>query len=147
LHKYFDSNITIAQSIASGFFDTMGLYKQLNSTQQIILNKWMDYFELTAFKNHPLSFLSAGQQRWALLARAFVKNPPLLVLDEPCQGLDADHTQQFNRLTDTICNQSNTTLIYVSHYDDEIPACITKKLELDQGRQIIKTKMKEVIAA
>jgi molybdate transport system ATP-binding protein len=146
LHKYFDHTISVSQAIASGFFDTIGLYKQLTGAQQNLLNEWITYFELDAYKNRPLSFLYAGQQRWVLLARALIKNPPLLVLDEPCQGLDAGHVQQFIQLVDTICAQSDTTLIYVSHYDNEIPACITKKTELYQGRQIVRTKTQDVFA-
>lgn len=147
LHKYFDRNITVTQAIASGFFDTMGLYRQLNDSQKLLLAEWLTFFELGECADSQLSSLSAGQQRWVLLARALIKNPPLLVLDEPCQGLDDRHLQQFIQLTDTICTQSNTTLIYVSHFNNEIPACINKKIELYEGKQVIKTKPQDVIAA
>jgi molybdate transport system ATP-binding protein len=147
LHKYFDPTTKVEEAIASGFFDTMGLFRPINSVQQNLVNEWMNYFELSGFANRPLSWLSAGQQRWVLLARALIKNPPLLVLDEPCQGLDEEHLQQFIQLIDTICSQSDTTLIYVSHYNNEIPGCITKKIELYQGKQVSKTKPQDVIAA
>ena len=137
LHKYFDTGITTEQAIASGFFDTMGLYKKLNAQQQKAVNDWINCFELTALKNTPLSFLSAGQQRWVLLARALVKQPPLLVLDEPCQGLDEQHTASFIQLIDAIAHQTNTTIIYVSHYTNEIPTCIDKILRLENGIQTI----------
>jgi molybdate transport system ATP-binding protein len=147
LHKYFDTNISVYQTIASGFFDTMGLYKKLNNEQKNILTEWIDFFELARFADHALSSLSAGQQRWALLARALVKQPPLLVLDEPCQGLDDEHIHQFVSLINNICHQSNTTLIYVSHYDDDLPSCIQYKMELTDGKQIIQKKSQEVFAA
>ena len=147
LHKYFDPSIKVKEAIASGFFDTMGLFRSINTLQQNLVAEWMDYFELSEFANRPLSLLSAGQQRWVLLARALIKNPPLLVLDEPCQGLDEEHLQQFIQLIDIICSQSDTTLIYVSHYNNEIPTCITKKMELHQGKQVIKTKPQDVVAA
>lgn len=136
LHKYFDVSITVYQTIASGFFDTIGLYRNLNDKQKNIVDDWMKFFELNAFAHQQLANLSAGQQRWVLLARALVKQPALLVLDEPCQGLDAEHINEFVNIIDEICNQSNTTLIYVSHYEDEIPACIQHKLELSEGKQI-----------
>jgi molybdate transport system ATP-binding protein len=66
-----------------------------------------------------------------------VKEPPLLVLDEPCQGLDEQHIQLFIQLIDAIAATSNTTIIYVSHYTNEIPACIHKVLELKEGKHFI----------
>ncbi|MEP6467312.1 MAG: ABC transporter, partial [Parafilimonas sp.] len=76
---------------------------------------------------------STSQQRLALLARALVKNPPLLILDEPCQGLDEQQVKDFVALVDTLCNQSNKTLIYVSHYENEVPKCIDNTLVLGIG--------------
>jgi molybdate transport system ATP-binding protein len=65
-----------------------------------------------------------------LLARALVKNPPLLILDEPCQGLDAAQTIFFKQLIDQVCLQFNTTLLYVSHFENDIPSCVTHRLKL-----------------
>ncbi|MFY0022282.1 ATP-binding cassette domain-containing protein, partial [Acinetobacter baumannii] len=86
--------ITIEQTVASGFFDTMGLYQSLNKEQKQILEQWIAFFGFSPIRYLSLSAVSTGEQRLALLARAFVKSPPLLVLDEPCQHLDEQHTQQ-----------------------------------------------------
>ena len=140
LHKYFDVNITVYQTIASGFFDTIGLYRNLNDEQKNTVDEWIDFFELKSLAHQQLSNLSAGQQRWVLLARALVKQPLLLVLDEPCQGLDAEHIDEFVNIVDDICSQSNTTLIYVSHYEDEIPDCVQYRLVLNNGVKCEKEK-------
>ena len=76
------------------------------------------------------------QQRLCLLARALVKGPPLLLLDEPCQGFNETETAHFRQLIDAICTLRLVTLIYVSHYEAELPSCITKHLRLQNGRQV-----------
>ncbi len=136
LHRYFDFGTTVHNVIASGFFDTMGLFKRLDAAQEQLVGNWMVLFGMEEESTKPLYLLPASQQRRALLARALIKNPVLLVLDEPCQGLDSHQTKQFLQLIDEICGHSETTLIFVSHYEDEIPGCITRKMELQQGKQI-----------
>ncbi|WP_276501259.1 ATP-binding cassette domain-containing protein [Terrimonas pollutisoli] len=136
LHKFFDMGTSVHNVIGSGFFDTMGLFRLLSNEQEQMVNEWLEFFDLTDQREKPLFLLSTGQQRKALLARALIKNPALLVLDEPCQGLDDHQTKHFLQLIDSICNCSATTLIYVSHYDNEIPASILQKMELQQGKQI-----------
>ena len=72
--------------------------------------------------------LSYGQQRMILLARAMVKYPPILILDEPCTGLDEYHRQLFLRTLDFIAANSDTQLIFISHLPGEIPSCINQEL-------------------
>ena len=95
--------------------------------------------QLESFAQKALRQLSTGQQRMALLARALIKNPPVLILDEPCQGLDEQQIYFIKRLIDHLHKRSGTTLIYVSHYDHELPACINKFLLLDQGVMTIQS--------
>ena len=137
LHWYFDTSVTCYQTIGSGFFDTVGLYKKLNTQQHNILQQWLDFLHLSHVANKPLNSISTGQQRLILLTRALVKNPPLLVLDEPCQGLDEQHKNEFVHLVDELCEKFNKTLIYVSHYDNEIPQCIDHVMELQNNKQKI----------
>lgn len=134
LHHYFDATATAFEVVASGLFDTIGLFRQLSQQQLAITNQWMALLDITAFAQRSFRQLSNGQQRLVLLARALVKNPPLLILDEPCQGLDSDLSARFITLVDTICVEMQKTLIYVSHYKEEIPSCVTRTLELEQGR-------------
>jgi molybdate transport system ATP-binding protein len=135
LHWYFDFNATVWQSIASGFFDSIGLYKEIGWHKRTQVDELIEYFGLTANKDDLLAHLPLGKQRLVLLARTVIKNPELLVLDEPCQGLDVQQTLQFNTLIDGLCT-TNRTLIYVSHSDDQLPKNLTHQLLLSKGEVI-----------
>lgn len=147
LHAFFDRNISCYDAIGSGFFDTVGLYKKLSSQQHQLIQQWLDFLRISHVHQKPLSSISSGGQRLTLLARALVKNPPLLVLDEPCQGLDDEQKEQFIQLVDDLCEQLNTTLIYVSHYAEEIPNCVKKVLLLNEGKQSIYSLNKQAAIA
>ena len=135
LHWYFDKTISVFETVGSGFFDTMGLYKRLTEEQEILIAKWISIFNLSEQTFKSLRNLSLSQQRLVMLIRALVKNPALVILDEPCQGLDDHQTADFVDLIDHFCY--NKTLIYVSHYDHEVPSCINKTLELREGKSTI----------
>ena len=132
LHWYYDLNANVGQTIASGFFDSMSLYKKLSFDQQQKLEQTLHFFDLKEDKNKKLNTLSLGKQRLALLARTIVKNPELLILDEPCQGLDVQQTKYFNRVVDDLCKRGQT-LIYVGHFESQLPKCISHKLILENG--------------
>ena len=136
LHLYFDPGSTCFEIIASGLFDTIGLFRNLSSAQRAIVSGWIDVMGLAGSAERAMRSMSRGQQRLALLARALVKNPPLLILDEPCQGLDDEQTSMFISLVDNICSSADKTLIYVSHYLQDIPACVNNFLRLENGKVI-----------
>jgi molybdate transport system ATP-binding protein len=133
LHMYFNKNISVWKAIGSGFFDTAGLFKQLTDIQLELIDLYLELLHISAYKNRRLNQLSFGQQRLVFLARALVKNPPVLILDEPCQGLDYNQMVFFRELLNEIAISQKKTLIFVSHYEDEIPACVNKKLYLENG--------------
>jgi molybdate transport system ATP-binding protein len=133
LHWYFDASATVWQSIASGFYDSSGLFCNPGATKNAQVDELMDYFELTEYKNVLMQELPLGKQRLALLARTIIKNPELLILDEPCQGLDQQQTQHFNTLVDELCS-NGTTLIYVGHFESQIPGCIERRILLENGQ-------------
>lgn len=131
-HWYFDSASTVWQSIASGFYDTIGLFEHLPYSKSVQVDELIEFFDLTEDKNEILSTLPLGRQRLVLLARTIIKNPELLILDEPCQGLDQSQTQHFNRLVDELCI-NGTTLIYVGHFESALPNCLEKRIVLEKG--------------
>lgn len=134
LHLYFDATATVFQAVASGLFDTIGLFRRLNALQEEQVWQWIDMLQLRDRADKMLSRLSAGEQRLVLLARALIKNPPLLILDEPCQGLDDEQTDHFRNIIDSVCATERTTLIYVSHYQQELPRCIDHFLRIENGK-------------
>jgi len=78
--------------------------------------------------------ISSGEQRLALLARAFVKDPELLILDEPLHGLDTFNRKRVKKIIEAFCRRQNKTLIMVTHYENELPANITNRLVLKRNR-------------
>ncbi len=132
-HWYFDASSTVWQSVASGFYDTVGLFQHLPYTKSRQVDELLAYFGLTEYKNDLLNTLPLGKQRLVLLARTIIKNPELLILDEPCQGLDQQQTRYFNSLVDDLCS-NGMTLIYVGHFESALPNCLEKKIVLDNGK-------------
>lgn len=122
--------VTAEEVVLSGFFDSVGLYRRASSAQQAAARAWMESFGIQPLAAQKFNHLSHGEQRMVLLARAMVKPPRLLILDEPCQGLDAENRRLILRAVDRIAATGATTLLYVSHHPDETPACITRRLSL-----------------
>lgn len=132
MHWYFDRNATVWHTIASGFYDSIGWFIDVRFQEQKQIEALLEFFDLTDHKNELLHTLPLGKQRLALLARTIIKNPPLLVLDEPCQGLDKQQTQYFNDVVDELA-QYGKTLIYVGHYESQLPSCIEHRIVLEKG--------------
>jgi molybdate transport system ATP-binding protein len=139
LHLYFDTGANCFEVIASGLFDTIGLVRPLTAQQEERTLLWMQLLSLQELRTRRLAQLSTGQQRMVLLARALIRNPPMLILDEPSQGLDEEQTAYFKSLVTALCEAFNKTLIYVSHYRQELPACIDKFLQLEKGTMVTST--------
>lgn len=134
LHLFFDKGSEVKDVVASGLFDTIGLFRKPSIEDEKTIDNWMDATGIKHFKGKRLYQLSLGEQRLVMLTRALVKSPPLLVLDEPCQGLDQNQTLLFKQILEAICNIKNVTLIYVSHYQEDVPSQINHFLHLEKGR-------------
>lgn len=120
--------------LLSGFRDEIGFSSQPTDFQQKTAEIWLSLLNLNQLRNRLYVQTSAGQQRSLLLARALVKSPALLILDEPCQGLDMHQSRNFIRLLNTLCTRLKTTLIYVTHVPGEIPPCVSLQLRLKDGK-------------
>jgi molybdate transport system ATP-binding protein len=134
LHVHFNDSVTCLAVVESGFRDSIGLFEPATPKQRATSRRWLKEFQLLDFANEPLFALSAGLQRMILLARALVKNPRLLILDEPCQGLDAAHRDFFVSEIDALLRCGSVTAIYVTHRPEEIPRSIKRVMELSNGK-------------
>jgi molybdate transport system ATP-binding protein len=134
LHLHFNGSATCFEVVASGFHDTVGLFQPPTARQRTAARRWLARFHLLTLAHQPLYSLSAGLQRMVLLARALVKKPCLLILDEPCQGLDSAHRNLFIQAVDALIRAGAVTVIYVTHRHDEIPPSIRRVMRLQKGR-------------
>ncbi len=135
-YQYFPMEAQCIHVIESGFFDTVGLFRPSRPELEAICLQWMKLFHIETYGMRSFSMVPPDVQRLCLLARALVKNPSLLVLDEPTQGLDTSQQKFFVRLIDEICGLCEVTMIYVSHYREHIPSCVNRELKLENGGRI-----------
>ena len=130
MHRSYQRNIPAIQVVASGLTDSIGFYRTLTDTQRRQCLHWMSIFRIDAFAERSFTHLSNGEQRLVLLARAFVKEPELLILDEPFHGLDQQNRDLAKKVITDYCRQEDKTLLMVSHYTDDFPSLIEHHLTL-----------------
>ncbi len=111
----YNKNNSLEEMILSGFFDSIGLYTEPTTVQRKAAREWLEAIQMTTLKNKIFNQLTIGQQRVALIARALIKYPPLLILDEPLEGLDDYNTALVIKLINTVKKETNTTILFVSH--------------------------------
>ena len=130
MHRAYLRNLPAVRIVASGLKDSVGLYVKPTEEEYGICRFWMDIFGLKGLEERTFLKLSSGEQRLVLLARAFVKDPELLILDEPLHGLDNRNRRLVKDVIETFCRRRNKTMIMVTHYQEELPECITHKIFL-----------------
>lgn len=130
MHLYYRQNVSALQIVGSGFFDSIGLYRTCSAEQEELALAWMRLLGIDHLRDRMFQTLSSGEQRLVLLARAFVKDPDLIILDEPLHGLDVSHKKQAAAIIERFCERPGKTLIYVTHYPHELPACVDHHFEL-----------------
>ncbi|NDL62781.1 molybdate ABC transporter ATP-binding protein ModF [Acerihabitans arboris] len=128
LHLDYRVSASARSVILSGFFDSIGVYQAVSDRQRLLTRQWLRLLGLETAADAPFHSLSWGQQRLTLIARALVKHPPLLILDEPLQGLDPLNRQLVRRWIDVLIGEGETQLLFVSHHAEDAPRCITHRL-------------------
>jgi len=130
MHRAVRNNHTALSIVATGLNNSFGIDIKLNKSQQEKCMFWMNIFGITHLSNRCFRQMSSGEQRLVLLVRAFVNDPELLILDEPYHGLDASNKALVGDIIDTFCKRSWKTLIFVSHYKNELPSSIDHEFRL-----------------
>jgi len=131
LQMEYRQGISAYEVVASGLFDSIGMYRFITPAEHDRVRRWVDRLELSPLSQRAFDQLSYGERRRVLIARAMVKSPCLLILDEPCEGLDGDHREKVLKLINDIGSETRTHLLFATHYPDEIPPCITHTLRLE----------------
>ena len=140
LQLNFARGMRVVEVVVSGFFDTIGLYDEWGDAQRTCAEHWLSALGLADLHRESFDALSFGLQRMVLLARAMVKSPVILLLDEPTLGLDGHHRKLMLRAIDHIAANSDTQIIFVSHSAGDTPACINQHLRFeprDDGFEVV----------
>lgn len=134
LHMHHPTDWPCIDVVCSGFHSTLGLHHPITPRQRASARDWLRDFGLARRSDEPFGALPLGDQRLVLLARAVVKRPRLLILDEPCQGLDQSHRRTILEEVDRVLDTTDTTLIFVTHHANEKPGGIRRILRLRAKR-------------
>ena len=124
MHRACHRDMACLRIVASGIVDSVGFYVRPHDFDYEMCRFSMRMLGLEHLAERSFLEVSSGEQRLVLLARAFVKDPDLLILDEPLHGFDNWNRRLVKDIIETYCRRRNKTLIMVSHYEDELPANI-----------------------
>lgn len=133
MHRAYLRDLPAIDIVASGLNDTVGLYTRPRPEQREQCLQWMKVFGIDHLASRTFLRLSSGEQRLCLLARAFVKDPELLILDEPLHGLDLNRRQMVRQIIQDFCQRPQKTLVMVTHYAEELPPCVNHHLYLKRN--------------
>lgn len=128
LHRDYRASASALTVVISGLTDSIGVYTAVGEKEKALGLAWLDIIGLAELANCPFRSLSMGQQQLLLIARALIKQPPLIILDEPTEGLDDFNRFYVLKLVEKLIAAGDSTLLLVSHRSDEIPDCIRKTL-------------------
>lgn len=133
LHRDYRVAGNALTAVVSGLTDSIGVYQDTGAHEAALARLWLELLGLGDKAGESFKRLSTGEQRLVLIARALIKQPPLLILDEPTQGLDDVNRFRVLAAVERILDAGPTTLLFVSHRDDEQPALIQRHLRFTAG--------------
>ncbi|MDQ0299258.1 iron complex transport system ATP-binding protein [Salibacterium salarium] len=137
---------TAIEIVLSGLFASVGLYESTNITEVELAEKWMRFFGIEEYKDRRYSQLSQGEKKRTMLARAWIAEPSVLLLDEPCTGLDVKGREEFLESLESLMALNNApALLYVTHHIEELPPSIKNVLLLKNGEILHKGKKYDVL--
>lgn len=114
----FRGNHSAFHMLISGIMDSVGLYVKPTDRQQQLARQWLSLLGMEALSDQLFHTLTEGQQRLLMCARAMIKHPPLLILDEPTGGLDDASALLVVGLVRKMAAESETAIIFVSHREE-----------------------------
>ncbi|MDD6317255.1 MAG: molybdate ABC transporter ATP-binding protein ModF [Succinatimonas hippei] len=146
LHLDYRVSAPAINVVLSGFYDSIGLYNHPGDDEIACARAWLATAGLSDREHMSFRQLSFGQQRMLLIIRALVKTPLLLILDEPLQGLDGFARAQVKAYISYIMKNGETSVLFVSHHDEDIPEGFTNRLsfiksEKGDGYDIVQEKL------
>ncbi len=109
---------TLKNMVISGLYDSVGLYHMPSDVEKTLAEKWLRILQLEGKGNAYFNTLSEGEKRLIMIARAMIKHPPLLILDEPTVGLDDNSAAFFVALINAFASQSTSAVVFVSHREE-----------------------------
>ena len=130
--------------VLSGKFGTYGLDMNLNSGDYRRARTLLDVLGLAEKQDYSYDRLSKGQRQNVLIARAFMTKPEILLLDEPCSGLDVLAKARFMALVENLMQNPELTVIFVSHEINEVKKMFPNTLLLRNGRMFAQGKTEDL---
>ncbi len=115
----FNGRQSLIHMLISGLHDSVGLYVKPSETELQLANDWLELLGLSKKGETAFREISEGEKRLLMTARAMIKHPPLLILDEPTVGLDDSNARSFVQLVNKMAHETHTAIIYVSHREEE----------------------------
>ena len=134
MHRSYLRNLPVIDIVASGLHDSIGLYVNTPESELATCDWWLETFGLSHLRNRSFLKISSGEQRLVLLARAFVKDPSLIILDEPLHGLDTYNRRMVRAVIEAFTQRPGKTTLFVTHYEEELPCTVNRRLFLKRNK-------------
>ncbi|MFD2704592.1 ABC transporter ATP-binding protein [Salibacterium lacus] len=132
--------------VLSGLYASVGLFEKTTEEDREKAVSWMSFFGIKGLQQRTFSSLSQGEKRRTMLARAWMAEPKLLLLDEPCTGLDVKGREEFLSSVEALMSLEDApALLYVTHHIEEIPASVDNIILLKNAEIVQKGEKKTVL--